>query len=507
MSLDISSPRPVRPPKRSLSDLDPECAPAHKEQPSKVPDPSHHTSSAASQLKSANKRPLEDINSDIAPPHKHRRLQSPSPIQLSDAPRSNSAPPGSSSAKRAFGEFDPACAPASKHRPLPPSACSPIDSWLSNDSHLDPGLSSPPINRTRSCSAAIDVGIYTPVSLADIKQMSQQNGETGPGSVTSRGEMPGTSHPLYRTSLFYNNITLDYSGRRIPKELRKHVNTQILKQPESHELDDDSISKVIKVAEELAESAEAPTLKLLRTAMFPLEHDGIGEGGSTQWNILALPNDPEYAHNLSAPKPDVYLGYSCGQRSGWTKAQENVINHVVARPYTQPARGNTFPFFMIEMKSEPAGGTLYVAENQAAGSGSHSVNALLWLHKEAGLADNLSVIDTVAFSAVVSHRQAIFYMHWYSEDDSRFCMSYLKSYSTMEPQDVRACNGIVTNIIKDALGPRRKRIGDILEALSSPPEHWKRGRPAGTSRSASRTSFTEDLRPNKIHRGPETQED
>lgn len=489
MSPDIYSPSPHRPSKRRISDLDPECVPARKqarlspfpspslptkEQLSKVLDLSHRPSSASSWLKSASKRPLEDINSDCAPPSKHPRLQSPSPTQLSSVSRPTSAPPWPNSAKRVFGEFDPACVPTSKHRPSPCSTCSPIDAWLFEDSHLDPCPRSRLIDRPRSCSAAIDLGIYTPVSLADIKQMSQQNGETGPGSVTSRNEMPGTSHPLYRATLYNNCITLDYSGRQIPEELKQHVNTQILKQPESPELDDDSVSKAIKVAEELAESAEGPTLKLLRTAMFPIERDGVGEGGNTQWNTVALPNDPEYAHSLSAPKPDIHLGYSCGQRSGWSKTQENVINHVIARPYTQPARGNTFPFFMIEMKSEPAGGTIYVAENQAAGSGSHSVNALLWLHKEAGLANNLSVIDTVAFSAAVSHRQAIFYIHWYSEDDSRFYMSYLKSYSTMERQDIRACNGIVTNIINDALGRRKKRICKNLEALSSPPEHWKR---------------------------------
>lgn len=59
------------------------------------------------------------------------------------------------------------------------------------------------------------------------------------------------------------------------------------------------------------------------------------------------------------------------------------MNHLKARPYTQPARGNSFPFLMIEIKSEAAGGTLHVAENQAAGSGSHSVNSISWLLQEA----------------------------------------------------------------------------------------------------------------------------
>ena len=179
----------------------------------------------------------------------------------------------------------------------------------------------------------------------------------------------------------------------MPQEVREYTNTRILKRRESPQLGDDSVSKVIETAEELADSTEGPTSKLIRTAMFPLERSGIGEGGNSPWNTTALPNNPEYEYDLSAPKPDVYLGYPSNQRSRWSYARNNVINHPVARPYMQPARGNTFPFLMVEIKSEPTGGTLYVAENQAAGSGSYSVNALLWLLKEAGLSNSHSVED------------------------------------------------------------------------------------------------------------------
>ncbi len=130
----------------------------------------------------------------------------------------------------------------------------------------------------------------------------------------------------------------------------------------------------------------------------------------------------EYEFSLAAPKPDAYLGYSRGQQSRWSTSQYNVISHPRARPYTQPGRDNTFPFLMFGLKSEAAGGTLYAAENQAAGSGSHSVNALLWLLQEAqksGLSDTDLMRDTVSFSFVMSHIEAVFYMHWQSTEDHR----------------------------------------------------------------------------------------
>lgn len=523
MNPDVLSPRPVRPHKRPLSDIEPECVPANKhprlspfpfpsptpstkDQPSRIPYPSRCPSSASSRPRSTSKRALEDLSSDCAPPNKHRRLQSQSPTPNDDQPskafRSTSAQPRPSSAKRGFGDFNPVCAPASNHRRLRSPTNSPIGAWLFEDSSPNLHPSRPPSNRPKSCPAAIDISIYTPASLATIKEISQQQyaESLGPGSGASRSSRPGTSHALYRGSLYNNFITIDYSGKQMPQDLREYTNTHILKQRESPQLGDDSVSKVIETAEELADSTEGPTTKLIRTAMFPFEHSDIGEGGNSPWNTTALPNNPEYEYDLAAPNPDVYLGYPNNQRSSWSYAQSNVINHPVARPYTQPARGNTFPFLMVEIKSEPAGGTLYIAENQAAGSGSYSVNALLWLLKEAGLSDSHSVEDKIAFTVTMSHRQAIFYIHWYSADDRRFYMSYLKSYSSMEPKDIRACNNTIKNIVDIALGARKTMVGNALQALFPFPGHWKQSRPASTAPSTPATSFTEDARPSKSQR-------
>ena len=484
MNTEVLSPKPQRTHKRAFAVIgfDPLCVSKHaRRSPPPLPAPSTHGQRKSPQS-------LEDLETPSTHPKKRRRLQSPRIEPVDDqhlgVTRSGSAPPW------------PTGAPGSKHcRPQLPTD-SLVDAWISAVFCSDSRPTSPPSDRPSTCPAIVDVSKdqRTPPSLAAIKQISQQpsqHGENGSGSVTSQSGKPGTSHPLYRGTLYDNFITLDYSGRQMPEELRTFASTQILKQRASPQLGDEAVSKMIDTVEELADSTEGPTAKLIRTDMFPFERPGVAEGGNSPWNTVALPNNPQYQYNVYAPMPDIHLGYPINQRSHWSYAQSSVITHPVARHYAQPARGNTFPFLMVEMKSEAAGGTIYVAENQAAGSGSHSVNALLWLLKEAGTYDSSSLKDTIAFTITMSHREAILYLHWYSETDRHYYMSFLESYSSVTPEDIRACNNTVKNIIDYGLGARRTAIGKALQALFPSPQHWKQIRPPSTTQSTPATSFAE----------------
>ena len=500
MNTEIFCPKPQRPHKRAFADIDSDALLVSKhsrQSPPPLSTPSTHglRSESPHPPHRPNLQSLEDLDPRSAPQKKRRRLQSPHFEPTDDKhlriTRSGSAPPW------------PTCVPGSKQcRPQLPTE-SPIDAWISTLPSPDPGPISPTIDRPSTCPATvnIDKAKRTPPSFATIKQMSQQPSQygenVGSGSATSQIGRPGTSHPLYRGTLYNNYITLDYSGRQMPEELNTFATTEILKQRESPQLGDETVSKVIDTVEELADSTEGLTSKLIRTDMFPFERPGIAEGGKSPWNTVALPNNPEYQYDISGPKPDTHLGYPTNHRSGWSYAQSNVIIHPVARPYAQPARGNTFPFLMVEMKSEAAGGTLYVAENQAAGSGSHSVNALIWLLREAGTYDSSSLTDTIAFTITMSHREAIFYLHWYSKADRRHYMSFLEWYSSVTAKDIRACNNTVKNIIDHGLGARRTAIGTALEALFPFPQHWKHARPPSTAPSTPATSFTEEARAKK----------
>lgn len=292
-------------------------------------------------------------------------------------------------------------------------------------------------------------------------------------SIISTNKAPGTSDNIYLDTLYSHGIILDLSGRKIPEELLP-LKSRILQRRGSPELDERAVFAVMDVAEELAYSSEGPMNRILRTPMFPLEYGGLAEGGNTQWNTIALPNNSLCDNKLSAPKPDIYLAYPRGARSPWTVEQNNVVNYPRVKPYSQPAKRNTFPSLSVELKAESSGGVLTTAELQAAGSGSHSVNAMRRLLEEAvttGFEADL-VQDTISFSIVSSHRQAILYLHWYDPKNTRFVMSYLKSYSSFEADSIRGCNNAVKNIIDNAQGPRKLKIGKLLTSLAPLRGSW-----------------------------------
>ena len=367
------------------------------------------------------------------------------------------------------------------------------------------------LKRSQSCEARFD--LVRPTSALDpkpkrarlrltaLQNMSQQESQYDdslvPRSNSSSTKAPGTSDAAYIDTLYGHGIVMDPSGRKIPEELRP-LKEQILQKRSSPQLDDQAIFAVMDAAEELAYDLEGPTNKvLLRTPMFPLRYGGLIEGGNTQWNTVAMPNNPRCDNKLSAPKPDAYLAYPRGAKSPWTVEQNNVINHPRVRPYSQPTEYNTFPSLIVELEAEATGGVRTPAEARAAGSGSHSVNTMLWLLEEAkaaGLTQVDLMQDTVSFSIVSSHRQTVAYLHWLDPKEKHFYMSYLKSYSAFEADSIRGCNNTIKNIIDNAIGPRKIKIGEALVTLEPIRGSWN-PQPTTTDPLKSNGSFSGDPRP------------
>ncbi|KAL9628948.1 MAG: hypothetical protein Q9204_005559 [Flavoplaca sp. TL-2023a] len=551
------SPRPLRSLKQSIDRLDPDCAPANEHRwtqpPASLPTPSptydrlsevsrsssapsHYSisrpsnrqSRAQQQPKSVRlrKRALEDSDSACEPATKrhHHLLLSPSSSSapsrvddgLSEVLRPASRPSNASinalsqlksvkPLKRALEDGDIDCTPTRKrHRLESPTflpSPSSIGEWLSTI----PRTSSPPSTRPRSAPAQFSarealttIDKYQPASLAIIQQMSQSQGQSlkRGSNASSQNLRPSTSHPIYRSLLFNNGIRMDHTKRRMPTKVREMMDKQILQGRSSPPLSEERVLQVITKAEALADSAEGKVSSLITTDMFPVDRSDVEEGGNTMWSTDALPYNPDYDQPLAAPKPDFHYGYPPGQRSDWT-AQENAIaDHRVARPYTQPARGNRFPFLALEMKSEATGGTLWHAENQAAGSGSYCVKALQWLLEQASPTEIVSITDCVAFTGAVTHREVIFHVHYYSEEDAYCYMSYLKRFSTTDPRDVQGCHDLVKNILEYGLTTRQTKIKNALAQLFPVPDQWKQTRPA-SSVSTPATSFSGEPRPSK----------
>lgn len=541
MTLDVDSPRPVRPLKRAFEDIDPDFAPPNKharllsptsfsttppihDRLSEVPrpssPPSHHTSSDPSYQKPVRppKRGLEDFGSDCPPASKRHRLLSPTSLpaydRLAGVPRPSSAPSQPKpvrSLERILDDYDLGCAPTSHRRRLqsPTSLPTPsrIDEWLSNV----PRTSSPPSSRPKSAPAHFS-GRETlavpnepsrqPISLATIHQILQLQGKSlkRSSNASTQSPKPNTSSPIYRSLLLNNSIRMDHTGTRMPEGIREMMDTKILKGRSSPPLPQERVLEIGNKAAALADSAEANVSSLIRTELFPVDRLDIGEGGDTTWFTDALPYEPMYGQPLAAPRPDYHYGYPAGQSSDWTRQQNAVADHPFARPYTQPARGNKFPFLALELKSEATGGTLWHAENQAAGSGSHCVNALRWLLEQASPTQVIPVTDCVAFTSGITHRDVIFFVHYYSEEKGCFYMSYLQRFSTTDPADIQRCHSVVKNILEYGIDSRQAKIKDALKQLFPIPQAWNVSRPAPTTSSTTAASIDEGPRPSKVSR-------
>ena len=197
------------------------------------------------------------------------------------------------------------------------------------------------------------------------------------------------------------------------------------------------------------------------------------------WSINPVPRNPNYHLPLATPKPDVHLGYPKASHPTWNTQEKNVLEHPKASPYAKPTGSNTFPFLVMELKSEVTGGTLWQAQNQAAGSGAHCVNSMRWFLREAYPSVCPSVLDTIAFSVVFNHREAIFHVHFYSEDVNMNVMSRIAVLQTMVEKDIQTSNDLIKNILSHGLGKRKTTVRNaISDLMPSYLERWNLSRPA-----------------------------
>ena len=281
------------------------------------------------------------------------------------------------------------------------------------------------------------------------------------------------------------------------KEIQELLDTHILKRGESQPLTEAKVRGIVDTAVDLLDFAEGKASDLIETEAFPVKRPGIAEGRNVQWSTDALPFNPQYSHQLSAPKPDRHYGYPLGHKSSWTDQEMAVVDHRTAQPYTQPTRENLFPFLMFEIKSEATGGVLYVAENQAVGSGVHSVGSLRWLLTQAFPSKAPKSTDAVAFAGAVTPRAAAFYVLWYSEQRGRYIMSKFKNVSFMdgpERPDIQQCRDVVENVMAYGLGERQRIVKEALAELYPIPSHWKKSRSASTLTETTPSSLDEEAR-------------
>ncbi|KAL8709386.1 MAG: hypothetical protein Q9220_005880 [cf. Caloplaca sp. 1 TL-2023] len=474
----VHSPKPVRSLKRSLDRFDSACDKSSKRKPRPPlpspdlsdihpPDPSSHHSKAPSRPACKRKRVPEDPRPCDARPRR-QRLSQPTTSPLS------------STVYQWLAQL-----PRPERAPL-----------------LRPESAPPCLLSTEAPNCFVESGELHNATLARVG-MSQANRQRRPSTASSQYTRPGTSDPLHRSLIHRNNITLDLSGREIEDEIQELLDVHILKGRDSPPLNDAEVFEVVDKAVELMDFAQGKASDMIGTKAFPMDRRHISEGRNIQWTTNALPSNPEYPYQLSAPKPDRHYGYSLSRVSEWTDQEMAVVDHRTAQPYAQPTRENIFPFLMLEVKSEATGGVLYAAENQAVGSGVHSVSPLRWLLEEAAPAKAPKTADVVAFTRAISPRAAVFYVVWYSKKKSRFIMSKFSDISFLngpKRPDIQNCRNVMKNVLDYGVNVRQVIIRNALADLSPNPPHWKKSRSASSIAETPPTSFVADERASKSQR-------
>ena len=311
--------------------------------------------------------------------------------------------------------------------------------------------------------------------LQEMSQIESQKQDFGLGSVMSTESRPSTSHPNYRKILRSNGVCIDHNGMKIPKELRSFLDLHIFKE-RSSKLSAEAVDKAVKTAIRITDSPEVNVYDFADTAMLPIKRPDIGRSGNTPWHPDGLPRNEVYPLLLAVPKANIHLGYPTNHTSDWTVKENAVMVHPVAKRLTQPAIGNCFPFFAFELKSEAMGGNLWQAENQVGGSGACCVNAARWLYQEAYPSEVRPIVDSIAFSACVTHRLVVFHVHFYIPEENQHYMSWIAAYDPL--RQVQESNHLVKNIIEHCLGERQTKIRKALALLYPFPGHWKNSRPA-----------------------------
>lgn len=175
---------------------------------------------------------------------------------------------------------------------------------------------------------------------------------------------------------------------------------------------------------------------------------------------------------VSTPKSDLHCGYPVGQDSNFSSLGEKVICHPYAQKYSRPTPDNRLPFLAFEVTSEASGSTMWQAENQAAGSGSHIVSAYRWLLQQSSKQDSFAPDKALGFTVCLTARAAILYVHYYNEKDQKYHMSVVNSYWLHVPADIQKCNRDIKNLLDYGLGARREAVNEVLEKLWPIPQAW-----------------------------------
>ncbi|EXJ82481.1 hypothetical protein A1O3_06294 [Capronia epimyces CBS 606.96] len=270
-------------------------------------------------------------------------------------------------------------------------------------------------------------------------QMPEQ--DSPPSTFSGQTKRLDPTSSAYWGTLKRNNVVLDQAGLHIPHETKiKNL--------------------VIKIWHE----AEPTVSAINKSPLFDLDYyPTLTEGGGdTPWTRQPLPSNPEASVPILTPEPVKHFGFPLALESEWSDEELGVAEHPFTQPYTQPSRENMFPCLIFELESEATKGSLYAAEASAAGAGAHRVASLLWLLDVVEPGRERACTDALAFSSVVSQRQAVAYVHFYNPANQTFYMSFIDAFYFVKSTDAQSCRDHHKNVAEWMLNILQPIVRDLL---------------------------------------------
>ena len=291
---------------------------------------------------------------------------------------------------------------------------------------------------------------------------------TSTSSSSSRDEW--AKSPNYRLDV------LEPHGifRDPPNVQVKDMAHRILQNPRtSPPLANDQIEDLRLNLYETIDMKEADAKTRIRNTMFPSGTYG-GRLMSTMNPVLSIAGLPQLPYTLEpveVAKPDLSFGY---HKNAFSLTEAIIQQTTLLKPYAIPSTEYYWPFFHVEFNLQSRAGMCWVAGNQNAGNGTHSVKSMETLleYAKCNPKRHDQVSDSVAFSCCIDSEHATLWVHWVDKshdnegDSPRYVSSYLGKYIFQDTTQLCDFRNHTKNIIEYGLDQRltkiKQALGDIM---------------------------------------------
>ena len=270
----------------------------------------------------------------------------------------------------------------------------------------------------------------------------------------------------YREILAYSFVTIDPTGKSIPKTVKKYVD-EILERNTPPPLTAESIDFIQEVFHEVGDYT-AFSYELFSTQLFPSKADYLGRidaCGGLPFATKPLPRSGMFnMPPMALPVSDLQYGY---HEDLFNEAQRAVLDTHQLSAHTRPTTGTILPRFLVHFVAPAPEGTRWAAINRAAAAGSHCVDSMTTLfehiHQKTGDYAELDPKDSIAFSCIVDSESLALWVHF------RKCCSYhsapVDGYWMHKPEDLQRFHRHARNIIDYMLEDHLDIVKLILDYL------------------------------------------